>query len=145
MFLFIAADHAGEKTKNLIINNLTNINFKEIDIPNHPFDDYPDFAFKLCQKVLDYKTLGVLICGNGIGMSIAANKVKGIRSARCLTEQDAYRARNHNGINVLTLDSSQEISEILKIIKTFVSTPEPTEERHIRRVNKIKEYENNAS
>ena len=90
----------------------------------------------------DNDSIGILICGTGIGMSIAANKVKGIRAARCVTPMDAYHTRNDNNANVLCLGYNQDLNLLLEIIDTFINTKSSTEERHIRRINKISSYEN---
>ncbi len=144
MEIYIASDHAGLSKKQEIVEYLTQNEFKtlEIDLKNHDTDDYPDFAFLLGEKVVETGKLGILLCGNGIGMSIASNKVKGIRAARCLSKDDAFKAKNHNGANILVLDSSIELEKQIDIIDTFIVTKNPTEERHLRRINKIKEYEN---
>ena len=106
-------------------------------------DDYPDFAFDVCKRVVDNKnSLGILICGTGIGMSIAANKVKGIRAARCVNTDDAFFARNHNDSNVLCISSNNDINNIYEIVDTFLNTKTSEEERHHKRVQKIINYEN---
>ena len=112
MTIYIAADHLGIEMKNELINHLNNngIKTKEIDIENTELDDYPDFAFKLGRLVNEDKNaLGILICGNGVGMSIAANKVKGIRCVRATNTDDAFKGKNHNGANVLALGANLEI------------------------------------
>ena len=107
-------------------------------------DDYPDFAFDVCKNVLkDKENLGILICGNGIGISIAANKVKNIRCARIMSEEDAHHAKNHNGANVIAFGGIPS-QEAIKIVDTFIETPVVTEERHLRRIQKIIDYENGA-
>ena len=74
-------------------------------------------------------------------MSIAANKVKGIRCARVFDENDAFTAKNHNGANVIAIGINLNIEEVYKIIDTFIATKAPNEERHLRRIEKIKEIE----
>lgn len=144
MKIFIASDHNGVKIKQELIDYLKNngIEVSEIGINNFETDDYPDFAFKLCQLVVEQKCLGVLICGNGIGMSIAANKVKGIRAARVVNKDDAFKAKNHNGANIITFGANLDINIAKEIIDTFINTKDPNEKRHLRRVNKIIAYEN---
>lgn len=146
MKIFIGADHQGEIMGKEITKVLNEQGYDATytKIPNCKTDDYPDFAFDVCKSVLNNKeSLGVLLCGNGIGISIAANKVKGIRCARVLTIEDAHHAKNHNGANIIAFGGI-EIDEALKIIKTFIETSFPTEERHIRRINKIINYERGA-
>ena len=146
MKLFIGADHRGKELENYLFQSLkeAGIDIEMSSIKNNEEDDYPDFAFDVCQNVLkDPFNLGILICGNGIGISIAANKVKGIRCARVVNEEDAHHAKNHNGANVIAFGGISK-EEALNIIKTFLNTKSATEERHIRRIKKIIDYENGA-
>ena len=146
MKLFIGADHRGKELENYLFQSLkeAGIDVEMSSIKNSEQDDYPDFAFDVCQNVLkDPANLGILICGNGIGISIAANKVKGIRCARVVNEEDAHHAKNHNGANVIAFGGISK-EEALNIIKTFLNTKSATEERHIRRIKKIIDYENGA-
>ena len=144
MKIFISADHKGVELKNEVIKYLKNnaINVEDIGLENYDLDDYPDFAFAVCKEVVkDEDNLGILICGNGIGMSIAANKVKGIRAARAVTVDDAFKAKNHNGANVLALSSEVDIATTKEIIDTFLVTKSATDERFKRRIDKISRYE----
>ncbi len=104
MKFFIASDHAGVEVKPNVIEMLTKMGHEVIDLG--PRDnsrvDYPDFAHKLCREVLIHEgSEGILICGTGIGMSMSANKHKGIRAALCHDEYTAKMARAHNDANVL--------------------------------------------
>ena len=86
--------------------------------------------------------IGIFICGSGIGMDIVANKIKGIRSAVCCNEETARLAREHNHANILCLgERLLALDECLEIVKVFVNTPLSSEERHVRRVKKIKDIE----
>lgn len=146
MKLFIGADHRGKELENYLFQSLkeAGIDVEMSSIKNNEEDDYPDFAFDVCKNVLKEEgNLGILICGNGIGISIAANKVKGIRCARVVNEEDAHHAKNHNGANVIAFGGISK-EEALNIIKTFLNTKSATEERHIRRIKKIIDYENGA-
>ena len=145
MKLFIAADHLGiEVKKELIIYLESNeIKVEEIGIPNTELDDYTDFAFKLGELVRENEdSLGILICGNGVGMSIAANKVKGIRCVRAVNSDDAFKGKNHNGANVLAIGANLDIENIKEIVDTFISTKPASVERYLNRINKIIKYEN---
>ena len=84
---------------------------------------------------------GFVIGPSGIGISIVANKIKGIRAARCVTVEDAYYTRLDNDANVLCLGYNNELNTIFEIINTFINTPFSHAERHTRRVNKIKQLE----
>lgn len=146
MKLFIGADHRGKELENYLFQSLkeAGIDVEMSSIKNNEEDDYPDFAFDVCKNILKEEgNLGILICGNGIGISIAANKVKGIRCARVVSEEDAHHAKNHNGANVIAFGGISK-EEALNIIKIFLNTKPATEERHIRRIKKIIDYENGA-
>ena len=84
---------------------------------------------------------GIAICGSGIGISIACNKVKGIRCAKVSTEEEAKYTRNDNDSNIVALSAAIGEEEALKIVKTFLETPFSNDERHKRRINKIRKYE----
>ncbi len=145
MKVFLGADHRGAKVKELIINHLTNNGITVIDskIPNNPLDDHPDFAFDVCQNVLkEPNSVGILVCGTGIGMSISANKVKGIYCAKVDDEDDAFYAKNHNGANVIALSIKHDEEEIKKMIDTFLATKAPSDAKYLRRINKIIAKEN---
>lgn len=143
--IFLGYDHQGLKCKDDIINYLNEYGYV-VEVPNienNDTDDYPDFAKWVCHKVLQEPSLGILVCASGIGMSIAANKVRGIRCARVCSSNDAFTAKNHNGANVIAFSSNIDTDEIHKIIDNFIMTKEPSEDRHLRRIAKIKEMENN--
>lgn len=145
--IFFGADHRGVKYKDEIMEYLKNNHYEVIDsgIPNDPDDDHTDFAFKVCEQVLNNSgSLGILICGTGIGMSIDANKVKGIYCAKVDDKDDAFYAKNHNGANVLAFGVKHDIEEIKEMVDTFLVTKGPNEERYIRRIEKIKKMENQA-
>lgn len=144
MNIYIATDHRGINCEQEIVKYLKNNNYNvfQSELEHNDSDDYTDFAFEIANKVKnDINSFGILICGTGIGMSIAANKVKGIRAARCTTIDDAILTRKDNDSNIICLSYKLPIEELNNIIYTFLNTPFSNEERHIRRVNKIKEYE----
>ncbi len=148
--LFIAADHAGFDLKEEIkiyFKAHSNLNKKRqlIDLGAeimHQDDDYPDFAFKLGKEVCKNKeNLGILVCRSGIGMSIAANKILGIRAALCTSVGQAVTSRAHNDCNVLVLASEIDQEENFRIMETFLGAEFSNEDRHKRRIEKIIEYE----
>ncbi len=141
--IFIGSDHTGTKMVEELIQYIKskNIEVEKSKLENNPLDDYPDFAFEIGEKVVEFGAQGILICGNGIGISIAANKVNGVRCARVLTEDDAFKCKNHNGANIIALSAGTDIELTKKIVDTFLNTERPKEERHINRVNKIFSYE----
>ena len=138
MKIGIGNDHRGIELKGRIINYLTS---KGIECVNYGCDekdssDYVDYALKVCNGIKNKEVdLGILVCGTGIGMSIAANKVKGIIAAKVNTPSEAGLCREHNRANVMTLAEYTENLE--EILDNFVNTQPSTEERHIRRVEKI--------
>lgn len=144
MKIFIGSDHRGVPLKQEVIKCLAEDGFYAIDTktPNNELDDYPDFAFEVGENVINNEdALGILICGNGIGISIAANKVKGIRCARVMNEDDAFKSKNHNGANIIAIGAEEPIEKVMEIINVFISTKPASEERHLKRVNKIIKYE----
>ena len=145
MTIYIAADHLGIEVKHNLIEYLKSngLNIKEIGIDNSELDDYPDFAFKLCELVKkEENSLGILICGNGVGMSIAANKVNGIRCVRAVDTDDAFKGKHHNGANVLAIGANLGMDLIKEIVDTFITTKPATIDRYLRRIDKIINYEN---
>lgn len=142
MKIAIATDHNGVNEKKEIIRLLSEYEFVDKSPINTDTDDYPDFAFEVATAVINKEVdLGVLLCGTGIGMSIAANKVKGIRCGHCSTVEQAHLTKEHNSANVIALSYKQDINELVKMIKEFIETTPSSEERHQRRVNKIINYE----
>lgn len=139
----IASDHRGYVLKQNLINNLKN-EYEIIDLgtDSEVSCDYTDYAIKLCNKINDGLIKeGILICGNGIGMSMVANKIKNIRCARVVNVEDAKLCKEHNNANVISLASSLPLENAIDIIHEFVKSKFTNEERHIRRVNKISELE----
>lgn len=144
MKIAIASDHRGVEYKKKIINYLESKQHEIIDcsVDNTPTDDYPDFAFSVCEKVVNKDAeIGILVCRTGIGMSIAANKVKGIRCAKINSKEDAILSRNDNGANVMTFNYTDDMNDIKEYIDAFIDADVISDERHRRRVNKILAYE----
>lgn len=142
--IYIGSDHAGFETKQKIVEWLKNNNYTVNDLGTNSLDsvDYPDYAFKVCNEVIKNKhSLGVLICGTGFGMCIAANKVKGIRAVDVIKSDMASLAKQHNNANVLCLSGRFiSIDENIKIVSNFLNTT--FEDRHQKRLDKITNYEN---
>ena len=144
MKISIASDHGGFSLKEELKKHLKEESVECIDCGTDSDEscDYPDFALKACKLVQD-KTVefAVLICGTGIGMSIAANKMKGIRAALCGDEFSAFYTRAHNDANVLTLGARVIGSGLAeRIVDTFLKGKFEGG-RHARRINKIEEVE----
>ena len=141
MQIAIGADHGGYEYKQKIIKFLnTNGHIvKDFGTDNNDSCDYPVFAKKVAQAVSsgEYEK-GILICGTGIGMSIAANKQKGIRAALCSDLFSAKATREHNDSNILCLGARViDIDLALKITEVWLNTPFSNEERHLRRIGMI--------
>ena len=148
MRIGLASDHRGYKLKNQLIDYLEEEGYEIEDCGtfNEESTDYPDYAFKLGESVANKDVdFGVAICGSGIGISIACNKVKGIRCAKVDSIEDVIATRNDNDANIVAFGEKMEISKAKEIVDTFIKTPTSTEEKHIRRINKIKSYEENNS
>ena len=143
MRIAIGCDHRGLNLKQFIIRLITEAGHGYEDFGCHTTDsvDYPDIAKKVAEAVArgDFEC-GILICDTGIGMSIAANKVRGIRAALCHNAFNARRARQHNDANVLCLGAEREQETVREIVETFL-TGEFEGGRHLRRLNKIKAME----
>ena len=143
MRIAIGCDHKGLSAKQSIISLIGEKGHTYQDFGCHTTEsvDYPDIAQKVAETVAegDFER-GILICGTGIGMSIAANKVKGIRAALCHDAFCARRARQHNDANILCLGAEQEQDIIREVIETFLAT-EFEGGRHSRRVDKISTME----
>lgn len=144
MKVSIATDHNGVVEKQELINFLNELNVSVLDCStnNTPTDDYPDFAEVVAKNVATNESdLGILLCGTGIGMSIAANKVKGIRCAKVSSVDEARLSKEHNNANIIALSYKENMDVLKEMIKTFIETPFSNEERHARRVEKINNLE----
>ena len=143
--VYLGADHRGFELKNKIVLELREKGWTVTDLtPKKDLDDdYPDISIKLGEKIVLEKALGVLICGSGAGVTIAANKVIGVRAALAMTKKQARKIREDDDINVLCLAADFVNDEdSIEIVKDFLETIFVAEERFIRRINKIKKYEN---
>ena len=142
----MASDHAGYQLKVLLKDYLVERDIEVIDFGSYDTEsaDYPDTGFLAAQDVAEGKSdIGILVCATGHGMNMVANKVKGIRACLCLNKESAKFSRQHNDANVLVLSSKQTMStEIFQIVDVFLNESFSNEERHLRRLNKIKDYEN---
>jgi ribose 5-phosphate isomerase B len=141
----IASDHAGVALKAELLAELKQLGHEGLDLgPNGPASvDYPDYAVKVTDAITSGKAAsGVLICGTGLGMSIAANKIDGIRAVLCHTEFEARMSRVHNDANVLCLGARVIGGSLaLELLKAFLSTSFEAGGRHTARVEKLKALE----
>jgi ribose 5-phosphate isomerase B len=144
MKIVLGADHNGVVFKKKLVEHLTGKNHEVIDKGPHDIIsvDYPHYAFAVAEMVTAGEAdIGILICGSGNGMSMAANKVRGIRAALCLSVDAARLARNHNDANILVLTGwHSEADEVFDIVDTFLESKFEGG-RHARRVGQITAYE----
>ena len=146
--LAIGSDHGGYALKQAIMAHLTErgLEYKDFGTYSEASCDYPDYGRAVAQAVANGEAeYGIIICGTGIGISITANKVPGIRAALCGDCFSAEATRSHNDANVLAL-GARVVGEglAIKIVDTFLDTPFSNDERHIRRIRKIEGlYRNN--
>ncbi|MFH1534216.1 MAG: ribose 5-phosphate isomerase B [Nitrospirota bacterium] len=148
MPIYIGSDHAGFDAKKELKPFLEENNFDVTDLGCFTPEpcDYPDIAREVSEKVLEVEgSLGIIICGTGIGMSMAANKLKGIRAAVATSEEMAEASRKHNDANVLAIGSRiTGMEDMKKITLKFLQTNfEKDQERHVRRVEKIEPANHN--
>ena len=137
----IGCDHGAIDLKNQLIEHLKKKGYECNDVGTYTTEscDYPVYAHKVTDLITSGECeLGILLCGTGIGMSMAANKVKGIRAALCSDCFSAQATREHNDANILGMGARViGVGTALKIVDTFLNTPFSNDERHIRRINQI--------
>jgi len=141
----IGSDHAGFQLKNAMSDVLRSMGNDVLDVGtfNENPSDYPDFAEAVGRAVLDGKAeRGVLICGSGVGASVAANKLPSIRAGMCHDTYSAHQGVEHDNINVLVLGSRViGVALAQDLVKTFMGAKFSNEERHVRRLGKVKALE----
>ena len=137
--LFIASDHAGYPLKQLIIKEFLSketINFQDLGTNSEKSVDYPNFAKKLCKKI-NKNSMGILICGSGVGVSICANRHKHIRASLCHNVNSAIMTRKHNDSNVICLQGRPFVKKrIFAMLNAYFDT-EFEEGRHKRRIEQL--------
>jgi ribose 5-phosphate isomerase B len=145
MKLVIGSDHAGFQLKVAIGDLLRSLGHEVLDVGafNENPSDYPDFAEPVGRAVVDKKAeRGLLICGSGVGVSVAANKIPGVRAGMCHDTYSAHQGVEHDDMNILVL-GSRVVGVMLAqdLVKTFLGAKFTNEERHVRRLNKVKAIE----
>ena len=146
MRVVVGADHAGYQLKQLLADSLRQVGVEVLDVgTNDPSqaDDYPDFAVAVARAVVDGKAdQGVLVCGSGVGASVAANKIPGIRAGLCHDHYSAHQGVEHDDMNVLVLGSRVIGPEVaLELVQAFLNARFSGAERHQRRLAKVREIE----
>jgi ribose 5-phosphate isomerase B len=144
--IFIGADHRGFELKEVIKKYLSELEYEVEDMGALEYnkdDDYPDFAKAVAEKVAENtESRGVLICGSGIGMAIAANKIKGIRAGTATSAKQIRDSVSDEDTNILAISADYiSTEEVKEIVKSFIETKFSGEERHVRRITKIKMME----
>jgi ribose 5-phosphate isomerase B len=146
MKIVIGADHAGYEMKQLVVEHLKQQGHKVADVGTHEPgkpDDYPDFALLVAKQIQSGESeRGILICGSGVGVSVAANKFHGIRASVCHDHYSAKQGVEHDDMNVLVL-GSRVIGQNLAVdlVDGYLESKFSGEERHVRRLNKVKSFE----
>lgn len=139
----VGCDHAGYELKNELIKHLKDRGFETEDMGTYSTDscDYPEYARKVAGEIISGRAeKGLLVCGTGIGMSIAANKIKGIRAAVMSDEFSARATREHNDANILCLGARVvDVQQAVKLLDIFLDTPFSNGENHIRRIGKLED------
>ena len=144
MKLGFASDHRGYNLKEELIKYFKDKGYKIIDCGTNSTDscDYPDYAYKLGEKINKHEVdFGVAICGSGIGISIALNKIKGIYCAKVDSSDEAFHTRNDNNTNCVAFGEKMTFENACAIVETFINTEYSNLEKHNRRINKVKDIE----
>lgn len=147
MKLGFASDHRGFELKSKLIDYFNNKDYFIVDCGTYSSEscDYPDYALKLGLDVLNKNVdFGIAICGSGIGISIALNKIKGIYCAKVSNSSEAKYTRNDNNTNCVAFSAETSLDEAIKIVETFINTEFSNLEKHIKRIEKVKEIEQNG-
>lgn len=146
MTVFIGADHKGYPLKELLKPFIATLGYAVVDCGNtilDPHDDYPDFAFAVAKRVMqEPQSLGIVICGSGAGVSIAVNKIDGIRATLAVTPEQVHDAKHDDDVNVIAL-ASDYLNEMQAkaIVEEFLKTSFDPQERFVRRIGKITQQE----
>lgn len=147
MKIGITNDHRGVNAKHFLTDYLTEMGYNVINYGTNSEEpaDFPDYAKKLGDAILDKDVdLGIAICGTGIGMSIALNKMRGIYCAKVSTTSEAILSKAHNNANVIALSEEMDKEIMKESVKAFIETPFSNVDRYVNRNNKIKDIENNV-
>jgi ribose 5-phosphate isomerase B len=146
MRIALAADHAGWDMKEQLAKHVQSLHHEIVDLssgPPDPLDDYPDSAKALGLAVRDGKAeRGILICGSGVGASVAVNKVRGVRGGLCHDNYSAHQSVEHDDANVLVLGARiVGIAVAMELVDSFLGAKFTGEERHVRRLHKVQAME----
>lgn len=144
MKIALASDHRGYKLKQELIEYLkTKYEIIDLGTNSEESTDFPKYGILLGESIQKKEAdLGIAICGTGIGISIAANKVKGIMCAKINNEEEAKLAKEHNNANIIALSGKIPLDKAKKMIEIFINSTPNQETKYQRRINQILEYEN---
>ena len=148
MRVAVGADHAGVPLNQAVIDEVRKLGHEVVDLGTHDAsqsDDYPDYAAAVAAKVASVDCeRGILVCGSGVGVTVAANKVLGIRACMCHDTYSAHQGVEHDDMNVLCIGARVVGRELaLELVRAFLNARFTGEERHLRRLNKILALEQN--
>ena len=148
MRVFLGSDHAAYELKEHLVKVLAEAGHEPVDCGAHVYDaedDYPPFCFEVGERTVTAPgSLGVVLGGSGNGEQLAANKVPGVRAALVWNRETAELARQHNDANVVSIGARQHsVEEATELVLHFLATPFSGEERHVRRIGLITDYEQN--
>jgi len=142
MRVAVGADHAGVPLNQAVIDEVRKLGHEVVDLGTHDAsqpDDYPDYAAAVAAKVVSGECeRGILVCGSGVGVTVAANKILGVRACMCHDTYSAHQGVEHDDMNVLCIGARVVGRELaLEIVRAFMNARFTGEERHLRRLNKI--------
>ena len=142
MRVAMGADHAGVPLNQAVIDEVRNLDHEVLDLGTHDAsqpDDYPDYAEAVATKVASGECeRGILVCGSGVGVTVAANKILGVRACMCHDTYSAHQGVEHDDMNVLCIGARVIGRELaLEVVRAFLNARFTGEERHVRRLNKI--------
>ncbi len=147
MTIAVAADHAGFALKQSVLDAVREMGHEAIDLGTHSTEavDYPDYAEKAAQAIRDKRAdRGILLCGSGAGICVAANKFAGIRAATCHDTFSAHQAVEDDAVNIVCIGARiVGPSLAVELVRTFVQAQFSGAERHVRRLHKVTSFENN--
>lgn len=144
MRIAIASDHRGYELKQKLIEYLKTDN-EILDLGTHSEEsvDFPEYGIKLGEAIMHKEAdFGIAICGTGIGISIAANKVKGIMCAKISNKEEAKLAKEHNNTNVIAMSGRISIEDAITMVNEYMNSSANEEEKYVRRINQILKYDN---
>lgn len=142
MKIGIASDHRGYERKEELKQLLEEFDVVDFGTFSSEIVDYPTYALKLSEGVINKEVdLGIILCGTGIGVSIACNKVKGIRCAKVDNINEARSSKEHNNANILAFSSSHSKEEIINMFREFLNSNLNEDPRYIRRIKMVEKYE----